>query len=515
MATILGTSGHDQASLGGKDLIGTGQADDIYGYAGDDRLSGMGGNDNLYGGTGFNTILGGQGNDYVSSDATRGHYDGGQGVDTLSLVFNTEGGAFDLALGSGRYGSGSSPSGTGSFVMQNFEKFYAGAGDDFIWGSEAANTLAGGGGDDTIFGRGGNDIILGDGGENYLDGGRGSDTIYGGSQNDTLYGAEDNDDLRGGAGNDELYGGSGDDTIDGGLGADVIDGMEGYDTAVFGSVGSAIVLDFNDNSVRSVASGKLEIDEIFRVEKAVGSAFNDIMIAAATSALDGGAGQDTLYSGSGGNALAGGAGIDTVSYRSSTAGVNVNLQSGAVSGGYASGDTISGFENATGSERADVLRASTAGSTLEGLGGNDTLAGSSGSDRLVGGTGFDQLTGGGGADRFVFNSVQDSPWSGSGDLITDFQKGIDKIDLAGIDANVHLAGNQAFTKLIASGQPYANTGFDAGTIATQASGGKTYVWLNVDNTNLGIGNGANHYDPAEAVITLQGNIALTLSDFIL
>lgn len=60
---------------------------------------------------------------------------------------------------------------------------------------------------------------------------------------------------------------------------------------------------------------------------------------------------------------------------------------------------------------------------IEGRGGDDRLEGGAGNDRLVDGTGSDTLVGGAGADVFVF--VRD----GARDVIQDFEKGIDRIDL--------------------------------------------------------------------------------------
>jgi hypothetical protein len=60
--------------------------------------------------------------------------------------------------------------------------------------------------------------------------------------------------------------------------------------------------------------------------------------------------------------------------------VNINLGTGAVSGGDAAGDTIANFEN------------------LIGSGGDDTLTGSSGANSISGGAGDDLIFGNGGAD---------------------------------------------------------------------------------------------------------------------
>ena len=61
---------------------------------------------------------------------------------------------------------------------------------------------------------------------------------------------------------------------------------------------------------------------------------------------------------------------------------------------------------------------------LEGGAGNHRLSGGSGDDRLVAGTGTTTMTGGAGADLFVFR-----PGHGR-DRITDFQVGVDRIDLS-------------------------------------------------------------------------------------
>lgn len=80
---------------------------------------------------------------------------------------------------------------------------------------------------------------------------------------------------------------------------------------------------------------------------------------------------------------------------------------------------------------------------LFGGAGTDTLIGGQGADILVGRGGSDSLTGGLGADTFRYSTVNESSVAAP-DTITDFEHLIDKIDLAGIDANTLLGGNQAF-----------------------------------------------------------------------
>ena len=57
-----------------------------------------------------------------------------------------------------------------------------------------------------------------------------------------------------------------------------------------------------------------------------------------------GGGNDTIEGGAVADSLTGGTGTDFLSYAGSTVGVSVSLGTGAVSGGDAAGDTISGFE---------------------------------------------------------------------------------------------------------------------------------------------------------------------------
>ncbi|WP_438749452.1 calcium-binding protein [Pararhizobium sp. O133] len=106
---------------------------------------------------------------------------------------------------------------------------------------------------------------------------------------------------------------------------------------------------------------------------------------------------------------------------------------------------LGGNDSLQGSNKADVLTGLDGNDKLYGRLGNDKLYGGNGDDLLYGSTGHDYLTGGGGKDTFVFRSRYDSEAdSAKRDTIYDFSSQ-DKIDLAGVDANHLLSGNQAFT----------------------------------------------------------------------
>src|SRR5262249_16590479 len=197
-----------------------------------------------------------------------------------------------------------------------------------------------------------NDMLGGGPGADYLDGGAGNDTaqyvyssnggvhvdlanhiatggdaegdtlvsienLMGSWSADTLQGDDGANSLAGGGGDDHLEGRGGNDALDGGSGNDFIDGGAGRDS-IQGGAGNDVLYGGNDD------------DWIYA---GMGDDF-----------VDGGHGADHLY---------GDSGIDTLSYATSTAGVNVNLDTGAVSGGYAFLDTIGGLANLIGSQLAD------------------------------------------------------------------------------------------------------------------------------------------------------------------
>ena len=76
---------------------------------------------------------------------------------------------------------------------------------------------------------------------------------------------------------------------------------------------------------------------------------------------------DTLEGNGGNNVLAGGAGTDTVSYEHATAGVTVNLALTTAQNTVGAGtDTLSAFENLTGSAFDDTLTGNTGANVLIG-----------------------------------------------------------------------------------------------------------------------------------------------------
>ena len=136
------------------------------------------------------------------------------------------------------------------------------------------------------------------------------------------------------------------------------------------------------------------------------------------------------------------------------------------------------------------------------------LLGGWGADRLTGGANQDILTGGAGADTFIFTAVSDSGTSASTrDIITDFVKGEDRIDLSAIDANSLSQGNQAFIFLP-----------NAGAAFTGVRGQLQFSYLDLAGTaddRTIVAGDINGDRAADFQIELHGLIALAQSDFIL
>jgi len=145
----------------------------------------------------------------------------------------------------------------------------------------------------------------------------------------------------------------------------------------------------------------------------------------------------------------------------------------------------------------DTLVGGAGSDFLIGGSGNDSVNGGAGNDLLVGGGGKDTLIGGNGADRFDFNALAETGiYSTSRDVIVDFVRGSDKIDLSTLDANTATAVNEAFTRIIAGTTTFTAAG------QLKVAGGILYGNTDADAT-------------AEFAIQLTGIASLAASDFVL
>ncbi|MCA3254297.1 MAG: hypothetical protein INF91_01610, partial [Alphaproteobacteria bacterium] len=217
------------------------------------------------------------------------------------------------------------------------------------------------------------------------------DIISAGGGDDNVSGLVGRDQILGEAGNDTLDGGAANDTLEGGDGADSLIGGSGDDTASYASSGAGVAVDLGAGTG---TGGDAAGDALSGIENLLGSGLADTLAGNnSANILTGGGGDDVLQGAGGADTLEGGAGSDTASYGASASGVNVNLASGAASGGDAAGDVLRGIENVAGSASADTLR---------GDGGTNLLLGAAGDDQLEGGGGADTLDGGAGTDVVTY-----------------------------------------------------------------------------------------------------------------
>ncbi len=229
----------------------------------------------------------------------------------------------------------------------------------------------------------GNDKIYAGGLRDYVWAGGGDDIVYGYNGDDDIYGQDGVDVLHGEEGIDYLFGGNDGDFLYGGAGNDSMWGESGSD--------HYFVDQSNDNVIEAVNAG------------------NDSVHTTINFTLP----NNVEHLFLGGTAISG---------------VGNNLPNTVQGNGSA--NTINGMDG---------------NDFLSGLGGNDTILGGNGNDLIRGGNGIDHSTGNSGADTFDFDYVTESPEGNNRDLITDFTPGSDKLDLSTIDANLNIAGNQAFT----------------------------------------------------------------------
>ncbi|KRD96101.1 hypothetical protein ASE63_11805 [Bosea sp. Root381] len=233
---------------------------------------------------------------------------------------------------------------------------------------------------------------------------------------DVLLGTSGDDNIIGLAGDDVLIGDGGDDAISAGDGADFIDAGAGHDVVNGGDGGDHIFAGGGNDLV----FGDAGADRIF------GEAGDDV--------INAGAGDDTVFGGAGhdlfiaqvgdgndtyhGDDLGGGGGGDTLDLSAITANLTVDLGNGLLG----------------------------RGSAVSSQSGNDTLwsiehvATGSGDDVITASRAVNVMEGGAGEDIFRFPDIE----SADGDTILDFEAG-DRLDLAGIDADAAVAGNQSFT----------------------------------------------------------------------
>lgn len=190
--------------------------------------------------------VGGGGNDVLVGNAAVNVLNGGAGQDTASY----RGAAAGITFVVGKGGNGDA---TGDTYI-SIERFEGTNHADTLLGGNGNDWLSGIGGNDYLSGGNGNDTLLGGDGNDLIDGGNGTDTIDGGAGDDSITGGNDNDTISGGAGNDVLQGDNGNDSLNGGDGNDRLEGGNG-DDVLLGGAGGDVLLGQNGNDILNGGAG--------------------------------------------------------------------------------------------------------------------------------------------------------------------------------------------------------------------------------------------------------------------
>ena len=410
-------------------LTGTNFADDLTGLQITDATASGGSESNLRGLAGNDTLRAPTVDSTVDADYRQDP--GGVRVN-LSAAAAVLGG-INIAGGTARDGYGDTD------TLVNIQIVIGSNFDDIILGGDRADHLYGQAGNDTLIGGAGDDSLAGGAGADSYDGGGGFDLIIfsprnaneaqpttgvvaslltgliandgygnaeviaGGAANsiEMLIGTSFNDDLTGRANtNANVFGGVGPGYVRGGLGADSLRAA----VADSRNVAADYLRDADANSdgfgvtvnlaSQTATDGWGGTDSLFNIGAVRGSAFADSLI---------GNGDNNWFRGeAGADTIVGGNGVDFISYSDSNLGVLVNLLAGTAQDGWGSTDSISGIEQASGSEVAgDTLLGDTVANAFNGYGGDDSLSGWVGNDTLLAHDGADTLDGGKGSDSMV------------------------------------------------------------------------------------------------------------------
>jgi Ca2+-binding RTX toxin-like protein len=342
---------------------------------------------------------------------------------------------------------------------------------------------------------------------------------------DALTGTSANNAFNGKGGNDTINGMAGNDTINGGAGYDVLTGGAGNDTFAFSSaaeIGTSagardIITDFTQGQ------DKIDLSAIDANSKLTGDQ-DFTFIAGNNASFTQTAGELAWHTdtATGRTIVQGDINGDGVhDFEIELKGL-VNLKASDFIGAGATSSTptppdtgsttpppvttppATGSAQLLGTSGIDRLTGDARDNYIDGKAGSDVLKGEAGNDTIYGGAGRDVMTGGTGNDTFLFKAVSDmGTTAASRDVITDFVKGQDKIDLSAIDANSRLTGDQAFSFLAGDNQAFTHK---VGEVAWHIDAANNQTVIQGDMN----GDGVHDFE-----IQLTGQIHLGSGDFIM
>lgn len=417
-------------------IFGDAQQNVIVGGSGNDWLYASGGGDQRYGGGGGDIVI------YTGSDSIT---DGGTGIDWLAVQSGVAtinlGNAADQSTGDTVVVTGfENVDGLGNSSVLNLT---GDSGANFVRGGIAADTLAGGGGDDAM---------CYDASDISTDGGAGNDTLYVNDASSRNYKP------------DVLVTANLANAADQVTGGGITTGFENVDGSA-----STVALNLTGDAGSNILKG--------------GNA-NDV--------LDGGAGADTLVGGAGTDYIYydaadisadAGAGVDILMLKATTPSLTINLAN--------TGNQILGGNIVTGFEYVHAVDM-TAGVIVSGDANNNTFNMGSGNDTIDGAGGIDALYGNGGDDRITYDAADSVADGGSGvDTLVVNRAAALTIDLRNADQVAGDSGTTTgFENVDGSGSTAALTLFgDVGANILKGGSGNDLLGANIGNDIIYAGAG--------------------------
>lgn len=368
-------------------------------------------------------------NNFTSTDFND-YFDGRGGNDTVLYTNATSAVTVDLNVATAQ-----NTGGGGTDKLINIENVTGSSYNDTLTGNASNNYLNGGAGVDAMAGGAGNDTYVVNAGDTVTENAsEGTDTVI--SSVDYVLGANV-ERLTLATGAVSGTGNSAANIIIGNSLNNILDGAGGNDNLQGGAGNDTYIVNSTSDVVNETAAGSAGIDLVISSATYVLSTnVDNLRLTAGNINGTGNALNNIIYAGSGNNTLDGAdnigvGGADTLSYQygvSSTTGVTVSLAlaTSQATGGSGS-DTISNFENLTGSNYSDVLTGDTGANVITGGYGNDSLNGGTG--------GADTLVGGFGDDTYVLVD-------GTADTITEaVLQGTDTVTSALVDVNISAVAN--------------------------------------------------------------------------
>jgi serralysin len=380
-------------------------------------------------------------------------------------------------------------------------------------GNDAANVLNGGAGSDTLIGGLGSDTYVVDNSADSIteEAEEGTDLVQVAiaTAGDTYSLGENLENatltstvafnLIGNDANNVLKGNAANNIIDGGAGIDRMEGGAGNDTYIVADIGDTVIeaADAGTDLVKSHVSFTLgaNLENLSLLGDAEASATGNSLVNVITgnagnNTLDGKGGVDTLKGGAGDDSYivdltSAGAlqdkitenldeGIDSIALRGTSTNTSATtITLGANLEHLDASATGTSKLNITGNALDNTLVGNAAANTLNGGAGDDFLDGGAGNDILIGGAGVDHLLGGAGADIFRFTSLGDLGADEAADVIQDFTRGADRIDLKALQGYSFIGtddfGGAKQLRITASGDDLVITGDSNGDLQADFS----------------------------------------------